>query len=71
VILGRGRRREGPILGVAVDDVLRVVSLSRESVASGDTEISADSISEDEAVRILDTQRLLADTMDDTGAMNG
>jgi chemotaxis signal transduction protein len=71
VILGRGRRRDRPILGLAVDDVLRVVSLSRESVASGDTEISADSINEDEAVRILDTQRLLADTMDDTGAMNG
>lgn len=71
VILGRGQRRDRPLLGLAVDDVLQVVTLASESVASVESEAIAYAEIEDDEVKVLDTRRLLADGMDETGAVNG
>jgi chemotaxis signal transduction protein len=71
VIIGRGQRRDRPLLGLAVDDVLRVVSLRGETVASGEFGITADATIEQEDVKILNTRRLLDVGTDDTGAING
>jgi len=71
VILGRGQRRDRPLLGLAVDEVLQVVSLASESVASDESGIVAERTIEDDEVKILDTRRLLAEGMDEIGAGNG
>jgi chemotaxis signal transduction protein len=71
VILGRGRRRDRTILGLAVDEVLQVVELPIEIAASGGSEIAVCSIIEGAEVKVVDTARLLADTIEDTGATHG
>jgi chemotaxis signal transduction protein len=71
VILGRGQRRNRPLLGLAVDAVLQVVSVPSESVASGESEIIGDVTIENDEVKILETRRLLADGADETGAIDG
>jgi chemotaxis signal transduction protein len=71
VILGRGQRRDRPYLGLAVEDVLRVVSLGGDPLAAENSEIIADAVIENDAVKILDTRRFLAEGMDDMGAING
>jgi hypothetical protein len=71
VIIGRGQRRDRPLLGLAVDEVLRVVSLSGETVASGEFGIIADATIEKDDVKILNTRRLLDRGADDTGAIHG
>jgi chemotaxis signal transduction protein len=71
VILGRGQLRDRPLLGLAVDDVLQVVSLTSEFVAREESETIAHAEIDDDDVKILDTGRLLADRTDETGAVNG
>lgn len=70
VILGRGQHRDRPLVGLAVDDVLRVVSLASGSVAVAESEIAADAKIEGEEVKVLDTRRLLANGADEIGAIN-
>jgi chemotaxis signal transduction protein len=71
VIIGRGRRRDRPIFGLAVDEVLRMVNLASGSIEHGESEIATDSTIEGEAVKILNTGTLLSETRDDTGALDG
>jgi chemotaxis signal transduction protein len=71
VILGRRRRRDRTILGLAVDEVLQVVELPAESMVAADAAIAANPTIEGAEIRVVDTARLLADTMSDTGARHG
>ena len=71
VILGRSRRRDRTILGLAVDEVLQVVELPIENMGAADAGVTANSTIEGAEVKVVNTARLLTDTMDDTGAMHG
>ena len=74
VILGRGRRRDRSVLGLAVDEVLRVVGLGElGKIAAADSEgnlVTGTATLEGAPVSVLDTRRLLEDESNDPGAMN-
>jgi chemotaxis signal transduction protein len=71
VILGRGQPRDRPLLGLAVDDVLQVVSLASETVIFGESGITADAVIGNQRAKILNTRHLLEDGTNDMGAING
>jgi chemotaxis signal transduction protein len=70
VILGRGRRRDRHVLGLAVDEVVRVVDLSKAPAVDGETGLVVDSVVDGEKVKVLNTGRLLTETMADSGAVD-
>lgn len=62
VILGRGRRRDRSVVGLAVDAVSRVVELPETLVVSFDSHLVSDVLElKGEPVKILNTERLLND----------
>ena len=68
VILGRGRKRGQSVLGLAVDEVLRVVDLSKRAVADSDTDLVRETVElEGEKVKVLNTQQLLQEERDGKG----
>ena len=72
VILGRGRRYDRSALGLAVDSVLRVVDLPGLVFADADTGLVAATVKiEGEPVKVLNTERLLAEERDESGATDG
>jgi chemotaxis signal transduction protein len=68
VILGRGRRRDHAILGLAVDEVVRVVNLPKRFAVEPDSDLVGETVEvEGENVKVLNTQQLLHDESDDKG----
>lgn len=68
VILARGRKRGHSVLGLAVDEVLRVVDLPKRAVAASDADLVGETVElEGEEVKVLNTQQLLREEMDDKG----
>lgn len=67
VILGRGRQRDRPIVGLAVDEVLQVVSLPSRSLGNGGSELVADLMFDGDMIKVVNTGRLLSDTTDEKG----
>jgi chemotaxis signal transduction protein len=72
VILGRGRRRAHSLVGLAVEEVLRVAEVGR----AASSEHASDLVTgvahiEGEAVLILNSERLLGGFSDESGAVNG
>jgi chemotaxis signal transduction protein len=66
VILGRGRRRDRSVLGLAVDEVLRVVALPERAVEDSESGLVGEAIQiEGEEVKMLNTQQLLRAERDD------
>lgn len=60
IILGRGRKRGGSVMGLAVDEVLRVVDLPKRAAGDSNTELVGDTVELDgEKVKVLNTQQLL------------
>jgi len=71
VILGRDRRRGRPVLGLAVDEVLRVVHLPRNDGSDSNADFVGKAVKfEGEDVRVLNTQRLLREE-EVSGAIDG
>ncbi len=69
VILGRGREFGHSILGLAVDEVLRVVELPQRAIAIHDTGLVGETVDlEGEEFTVLNTHRLLQGTSDDSEA---
>ena len=71
VIVGRCRRRDRQILGLAVDEVVRVVHIAGITRSDEEAGLVVDAEVDGELVKVVDTRRLLLDTGDDTGAMDG
>ena len=72
VILGRGRTRGQSVLGLAVDEVLRVVHLPRKIGGAPDAGFAGETVKlEGEEVRVLNTQELLREERDESGATDG
>lgn len=72
VILGRGRRRDRSVLGLAVDDALRIVDLPDTAATDGALELVTDSVEvEGEAVKVLNTERLLGGERNEAGEIDG
>jgi chemotaxis signal transduction protein len=70
VIVGRSRRRDRRILGLAVDEVVRVVdAVDIPSLSAQDPVL--DATIEGEEVKVVNTQLLLIDAADDSGAVDG
>ena len=70
VIVGRFRRHDRKILGLAVDEVVRVVqSAEIPSIDGQDTVSDATIAGED--VKVVNTVRLLMDAVEDSGAVDG
>lgn len=68
VILGRGRTRGDAILGLAVDEVLRVVNLPKRGAEDPDSNLVGVTVElEGKEVKVLNTQHLLHDERDDKG----
>jgi len=68
VILGRGRKRGHTVLGLAVDEVVRVVNLPLGDVADSDTDFVGETVYfEGEEVKVLNTQQLLQEERADKG----
>ena len=68
VILGRGRRRGHPVLGLAVDEVLRVVNLPQRAAADSEIDLVGETMEfEGEEVKVLNTQQLLQEERVDKG----
>jgi chemotaxis signal transduction protein len=68
VIVGRGRTRGHAVLGLAVDEVLRVVNLPGSAFEDSDGGLVGTTVNiEGEEVTVLNTQRLLQDERDDKG----
>ncbi|MFC2144378.1 chemotaxis protein CheW [Acidobacteriota bacterium] len=68
VILGRGRKRGHAVLGLAVDDVLRVVDLPQSAAVGSDSGLVGETVElEGEEVKVLNTQHLLQEQRDDKG----
>ena len=67
VILGRGRELGHAILGLAVDEVLRVVELPQRAVANPDTGLVGETVDlEGEEFTVLNTHQLLQGTSNDS-----
>jgi len=72
VILGRGRRRGHSVLGLAVDEVLRVVDLPLRAATDSDSDLVGETVEfEGEEVKVLNTQQLLQEKRADLGATDG
>jgi chemotaxis signal transduction protein len=72
VILGRGRRRKHSLVGLAVEEVLRVAEVRDAAASEDDSDLVTEVVRVDgEAVKILNTDRLLGGFSDETGAVNG
>lgn len=70
VIVGRSWRRDRRILGLAVDEVVRVVHAADiPSLSARDPVL--DATIEGEGVKVVNTQRLLVGAIDDSGAADG
>jgi chemotaxis signal transduction protein len=68
VILGRGGARGHSILGLAVDEVLRVVNLPEMCAVDPGPELVGETVElEGEEVKVLNTQYLLHEQWDDKG----
>lgn len=68
VILGRGRQRGHAVLGLAVDEVLRVVNLPQKTAVDSDSDLVGETVElEGEEVKVLNTRRLLQEERDDKG----
>jgi chemotaxis signal transduction protein len=68
VILGRRRERGRSVLGLAVDEVLRVVDLPNTAVTESGAGLVGTTVEiEGEDVRVLNTHQLLQDENDDKG----
>jgi chemotaxis signal transduction protein len=68
VILGRGRKRGRSVLGLAVDEVLRVVHLPRKALDEPNTDFVGDTVElEGDDIKVLNTQQLLREEMDGKG----
>jgi chemotaxis signal transduction protein len=70
VIVGRSRRRDRKIIGLAVDEVVRVVQSADISSISQEETVSDATIA-GEKIKIVNTGRLLTDAADDSGAVDG
>ena len=69
VILGRGEERGHSVLGLAVDEVVRVVNLPLGDTVDSDTDFMAETVEfEGEEVRVLNTKQLLREETADPGA---
>jgi len=72
VILGRGRNHGHSVLGLAVDEVLRVVDLPRRGAAASDASLVGETVEfEGTEVKVLNTQQLLQEERADSGAKDG
>ena len=72
VILGRGRKRDRSVLGLAVDEVLRVVDLPEPASTDVKTGLVPHSVEvENEPVKVLNTEHLLGREGDESGAIDG
>ena len=72
VILGRGRQRGHSVLGLAVDEVLRVVDLPLRAATDSDSDLVGETVEfEGEEVKVLNTQQLLQEKRADLGATDG
>ena len=72
VILGPGQERGHSVLGLAVDEVVRVVSLPRGDSADSDSDFVAERVKvKGEEVRVLNTIKLLREERADSGADDG
>ncbi len=72
VILGRGQERGHSVLGLAVDEVVRVVNLTLGNAADFDTTFVVETVKfEGEEVRVLNTKQLLQEERADSGAKYG
>jgi chemotaxis signal transduction protein len=68
VILGRGRQRGHSILGLAVDEILRVVDLPKSVSVGADSDLVGDTVELDgREVKVLNTRHLLLEERDDKG----
>ena len=68
VILGRSREFGHSILGLAVDEVLRVVELPQRAAANSDAALVSETVELDgEEVKVLNTPHLLQMERDDKG----
>jgi chemotaxis signal transduction protein len=68
VILGRGRMRGHSVLGLAVDEALRVVHLPDGAAVNPDAGLVSATVNIDgEEVQVLNTAHLLQDERDDKG----
>jgi chemotaxis signal transduction protein len=70
VIVGRSRRHDRKILGLAVDEVVRVVQSTEISSINGEETVSEATIAGDE-VKVVNTGGLLMDAIDESGAVDG
>ena len=70
VILGRERQRGHSFLGLAVDEVLRVVDLPQRIAVDADTDLVGGTVEvEGQEVKILNTRHLLQEEKDDKGRL--
>ena len=72
VILGRGRRRDRSVLGLAVDEVLRVAELPEFSPLEEGSRVTVGSVAFDEVVAtVVNTGSILGEASEETGAPHG
>lgn len=72
IILGRGRERIHSLVGVAVEEVLRVADLVEPAPLAAESELVTEAIEIDgEALKIVNTKRLLGEIASDSGAVDG
>jgi chemotaxis signal transduction protein len=68
VILGRERTRGHSVLGLAVDEVVRVVNLPKRDAGMSNSDLVGETVElEGEMVKVLNTQHLLHEERDDKG----
>jgi len=72
VILGRGRRRDRSVVGLAVDHALRIVDLPDTAATDSAPGLVTYSVEvEGKAVKVLNTERLLSGERDEAGEIDG
>jgi chemotaxis signal transduction protein len=71
VIVGRSRRRDRQILGLAVDEVVRVAHLEDIKTSGAESDLVRDVTLEGSGIKVVNTGRLLMDTSEESGKIDG
>jgi hypothetical protein len=72
IILGRGRERTHSLVGLAVEEVQGVLDLVEPASPGAESDLATEAKDIDgEALKIVNTKRLLGESASDSGAVNG